>query len=394
MHSVTQGRQRPPTGSLRAAWSGARQAPPALAWLVGLLFGLAAWGAYDGGTALLTSTAFCVSCHEMQTAADQYRHAIHFSNRSGVRAECADCHVPRPFVPRILHMIGATNDLIGHITGVIDTPAKFEAQRGALAKRVWAEMAGNLSSGCRNCHNFAAMDFAKQRPEASQAMHVAMAPTASCIDCHKGITHQLPIVVTPVPVVSGPAIASPILAGQSGFIGIATATLSAKPGEAPIATLFVSAPVTVTAIDANGVHVTSRLWMKADAQQAGPLYGAPDGFEKGRLFAANSARRGAAVNNWVPMTLDGVVAPGALAATLDQAWLAAETTYEFTCAACHVLHPANAYTPAKWDAEMVVMGPNAHLPPDDAMVLLKWLQTESQAAQHDAGQHDPSQSSK
>jgi hypothetical protein len=56
-----------------------------------------------------------------------------------------------------------------------------------------------------------------------------------------------------------------------------------------------------------------------------------------------------------------------------------------------VLHAAEAYTPAQWDTEMTTMAKSAHLQPDDAMVLLKWLQTTSLASHPDqpAAQQTP-----
>ena len=53
-------------------------------------------------------------------------------------------------------------------------------------------MKENNSATCRSCHNYDAMDHAKQHPEAARQMKVAAKDNQSCIDCHKGIAHQLP----------------------------------------------------------------------------------------------------------------------------------------------------------------------------------------------------------
>ncbi len=50
----------------------------------------------------------------------------------------------------------------------IDTPEKFEAKRAELAEREWARMKENNSATCRSCHNYDAMDHAKQHPEAAR----------------------------------------------------------------------------------------------------------------------------------------------------------------------------------------------------------------------------------
>ena len=41
-----------------------------------------------------SSQAFCVSCHSMSQPKEEWESSSHFSNAKGIRAECADCHVP------------------------------------------------------------------------------------------------------------------------------------------------------------------------------------------------------------------------------------------------------------------------------------------------------------
>ncbi len=360
---------------------------------VGLLCGLAAWGGYEGVTAYFTTNAFCVSCHEMRGMADDYQKSIHFTNPAGVRAQCADCHVPKPFVARIVHMVVATRDVIGHVRGVLDTQEKIDARRLDMAKSVWAEMAANDSLGCRSCHSFEAMDFARQRPKAAEAMHAPMPPGTSCINCHRGIAHRLavvavkslPVIVTPSVMVT-PTVTSPVAntpaalsatAGSRAFVGEAAAPLSATPGGPPIVTLFVSAPVTVTATETGASKIHGEFWMKTDVLAPGPLFAAPNGVEVGRLDTAVNAKAGVARDGWLAVQIEGYVAAGAVVGSLEPVWQAAESTYEFSCAGCHGLHPAEAYTPAQWNTEMTSMAKSAHLRPDEAMFLLKWLQTTS-----------------
>jgi trimethylamine-N-oxide reductase cytochrome c-type subunit TorC len=371
-----------------------RYAVVAIALVVGLLGGLALWASYAGTSALMDSSAFCVSCHEMQATADEFSHTVHFSNRTGVRATCADCHVPKPFVARVVHMIGATGDIIGHFTGVIDTPEKFEANRLVLARRVWAEMGANASRECRGCHAFEAMDAKLQRPEAVEAMHTSMADGKSCIDCHQGIAHNLPKPPArplPAPVVqaaaappaatpaAAPAAAAPPSAGGPGFIGQPIVPLAATPGGGAVATLYVSAPVVTVGSDAAGAHVTTKLWMKGDGAAAGPMFAVPDGIELGRLDdpAAAKATAGTPANGWVPVEIEGIVAANAVVADIEPVWQATEMNYEFTCGSCHDLHDPHDHTAAQWASEMPTMAKNANLQPADAMPILKWLQTQS-----------------
>jgi len=60
---------------------------------------------------------------------------VHYSNQFGITASCADCHVPPAFVPGLLRHVKASVELWGHLTGELDTPAKYEAHRMKLASR-------------------------------------------------------------------------------------------------------------------------------------------------------------------------------------------------------------------------------------------------------------------
>jgi len=160
---------------------------------IGCILGLAIIIVPHAGIKLTSNTEFCVSCHAMQPVYQEYKQSVHFKNASGVRAECRDCHIP-PDVPGMLwRKLEAANDLYQNfIAHSIDTPEKFEAKRAELAKREWKRMKDNNSVGCRSCHNYEAMEHSKQHPEAAKQMSIAAKDNQSCVDCHKGIAHQLP----------------------------------------------------------------------------------------------------------------------------------------------------------------------------------------------------------
>jgi trimethylamine-N-oxide reductase cytochrome c-type subunit TorC len=143
----------------------------------------------------LTNTeAFCISCHQMRdTVYKEYTTTAHYSSASGVRATCADCHVPKPLGPKLWRKLAASTELYHTLVGTIDTPEKFEAHRLTMARRVWADMAASDSRECRNCHATEAFDFHKmKKPEDAERMKKGMAAGETCISCHKGIAHKMP----------------------------------------------------------------------------------------------------------------------------------------------------------------------------------------------------------
>nr|WP_209990463.1 NapC/NirT family cytochrome c [Azospirillum picis] len=154
---------------------------------------LAAWGTFSVVIEKTNSLEFCVSCHSMQaTVYQEYKKSPHFSNASGVRAICSDCHVPKEFGPKMVAKAMAVKDLWHTALGTIDTPEKFEQNRLHLAKQVWAKMEATDSRECRSCHKQDAMDIHKQTPKASTVMAKGLERGETCISCHKGIAHKLP----------------------------------------------------------------------------------------------------------------------------------------------------------------------------------------------------------
>ena len=88
--------------------------------------------------------------------------------------------------------IGATNELFYALAGSINTREKFLAKRWFLAKKVWANMEKTQSQECRNCHSVRSMELARQSPVGRQRHAQARQLGKTCIDCHKGIAHELP----------------------------------------------------------------------------------------------------------------------------------------------------------------------------------------------------------
>ena len=147
-----------------------------------------------GALAYTNTERFCATtCHEMQNnVAKEYKGTIHDVNRSGVRATCSDCHVPREPIDLIKRKVSATFEIWGKITGVIDTREKFEKHRAELAQKVWRRMKQTDSLECRNCHKDASMSAEKQSEKARARHEKAKREKLTCIDCHYAIAHDEP----------------------------------------------------------------------------------------------------------------------------------------------------------------------------------------------------------
>ena len=157
-------------------------------FLAGIVFA----GLFNSGLAFTNREWFCTSCHTMQIPFGELQESAHYKNASGVRATCANCHVPEPFSPKLFAKLIAAKDVYHELIGTIDTPEKFEARRWAMASRVWTKMKATDSRECRSCHDFRSMDLTEQDRSARSKHGNAEDKGQTCIDCHKGVAHEEP----------------------------------------------------------------------------------------------------------------------------------------------------------------------------------------------------------
>jgi cytochrome c-type protein NapC len=175
----------------KARWMLGIPAGGVLLFAVGIIF----WNGFNIVLDATNTEAFCISCHEMRdNVYAELKKTIHYTNRTGVRATCADCHVPKEYVHKLIRKIRASNEVYHKILGTIDTKEKFEANRLELAQHVWKSMKATDSRECRNCHALISMDPEKQSKSARKKHdpEKLKASGKTCIDCHKGIAHELP----------------------------------------------------------------------------------------------------------------------------------------------------------------------------------------------------------
>lgn len=193
----------PDPGSSESKSTGSRLwRQPRRRWLLGIPLGaVLAFGlgllAYGGAGAAMhatTNEAFCAdACHEMQAfTKPEWQASSHYKNAHGVHAGCPDCHVPGPFVPKMVRKVRAIGEGWHHLLGTIDTQEKYNAQKLEMAEHVWAYMKASDSRECRSCHSVERMDMTAQSEKAQRA-HGRMATSGkTCIDCHQGVAHEVP----------------------------------------------------------------------------------------------------------------------------------------------------------------------------------------------------------
>jgi nitrate/TMAO reductase-like tetraheme cytochrome c subunit len=186
------------SGARRGFW--ARLTRPSTTWsvlallIVGLIIGAVGVIGTQVMVAVTGTDEFCGNaCHSMRLVAKEHQQSVHVANRTGVRAECHDCHIPHSYPQLLWYKARAgLKDVIGEIRGTIDTEEKFKQQRLRMAQEVWAEFKETNSANCRTCHVFTTAVLAKQKDFVQPIHKMVMEGQGTCVDCHKGVGHEAP----------------------------------------------------------------------------------------------------------------------------------------------------------------------------------------------------------
>lgn len=130
-----------------------------------------------------SSVDFCtVNCHEMAVSFREWQTSSHYDNDTGVVAECADCHLPTGFVPKIKAKI---------FFGIRDTLVHYFGDPENLDRKLLAESAAAsiTDDSCKQCHKNL---FPSGLPRGGFMAHTSVLKneTGKCVSCHRHMVHQ------------------------------------------------------------------------------------------------------------------------------------------------------------------------------------------------------------
>ena len=357
--------------------------------VAGLLAGggicLVAAGAIYGGVVYTGTTEFCVSCHSMQTPYSEYKRSSHFTNRSGVRAGCSDCHVPHQPIAFVAAKIAASRDLWGEIIGTIGSEEKFAARKLSLAQRVWTRMEASDSSECRSCHAFDAMKTDVQTQKTRNRHPKAIDKGETCIVCHKALVHARPDMgpLTELARADVRRVMGQVPAGSK-----VVRTLEIKPllvaadGDAVAGRVLPGAGMAVLGIEGGLAHVKLAGWRQEGAERV--LYAQPG---KRILLVSLAAgfldrldTRGDPVTIaetgqvWTPASFEAYVPIADLTADTDRVWDFASALYAVDCSMCHARPHLNENGANEWLGVFRSMVEQTNLDRDERALVQLWLQ--------------------
>lgn len=126
---------------------------------------------------------FCSKCHSMEGMAESYKVSMHGgNNRIGIKAKCADCHLPHDDVFTYVTAKAYTGirDVLGELFWVddIDWIANLERRKEYT-----------YSNGCQKCHN---LDVVKYEIPKAYLAHrdFKTGKVDSCVQCHEHVGHK------------------------------------------------------------------------------------------------------------------------------------------------------------------------------------------------------------
>lgn len=362
--------------------------------LGGFVAGVIFWGGFNTALEATNTEEFCIGCHEMKNNVyEELQETIHWSNRSGVRATCPDCHVPHNWTNKIARKMQASKEVWGKVFGTIDTREKFLEKRLELAQHEWARFSANNSLECRNCHDYNSMNWDVMSDKAKRFMKPAAERNQSCLDCHKGIAHHLPEQMT----FKDPALdqleqrAQGLSPDEGGnYYTVKAVTLYLDPELTQEAgELEAASPVKLLEENSDSVKLLVPAWRKT--RGFGRVLYEDFGMNITSLVLEKEVAQDEALVQvlddakvdeltglpWEPVEVALWTQPGALLPEAEEIWSYARDTYRSSCSVCHS-QPAESHFDANtWPGMFAGMVGFTNMDADTQALVLKYLQKHS-----------------
>ncbi|MEJ2763703.1 pentaheme c-type cytochrome TorC [Photobacterium sp. MCCC 1A19761] len=355
--------------------------------VVGIGISLAGTFVVHKGFEVTSTIEFCTSCHTMEQNYAEYKETVHFKNASGVQAQCVDCHQPKDFPGKVFRKLEAAKDLYHHfVTGKIDTPEQFEDHRLEMAQTVWDRMSRQNSKTCKSCHSYDDMDHSKQSAKAAFEMKKAAAEEMNCIECHKGIAHELPNMA------GGFQKDFQALQATANAQGATATTLYSLGEKILFATADANGKVQGKLLPASEIEVLGRQDNMLNIKITGWLEKSGKGrvmteYMGKRVFKATIRGDVKATQQvlteetdhatdivWQQVSVEAWVTAEDMIDNIQPIWQYAEQMYGSTCNACHAAPDPAHFSANGWISGLNAMSAYYRLSKTEERTLLKYLQ--------------------
>lgn len=131
-----------------------------------------------------TSTSgYCASCHEMTTAYKQWKASSHYNGKSGVVANCIDCHLPPAGIKKLVYKsyFGA-KDQYAHLFKDV-SKIDWEERKKQVGHYTF-------EAGCKKCHTNLFPSSLTVAGLNAHREYVGGLTNKKCFDCHRNLVHK------------------------------------------------------------------------------------------------------------------------------------------------------------------------------------------------------------
>ncbi|MCP4045185.1 MAG: cytochrome C [Gammaproteobacteria bacterium] len=333
----------------------------------------------------LSSTEFCVSCHEMEAPLAEYRASSHYNSRTGVRAECSSCHIPEGLGPTLFAKIDALRHVYGHLRGTLSTIEKYEGARLRMAERVWENMEAHDSRECRSCHVEEAIVFEEfHNHNDAKRMAEGLEDGGTCIDCHKGMVHTMPDLSTGYKKLHEDLVAEstdPDIKADTIY-PLETVYGYTSPDGSKEARILMATSLTVLDNDGEWLKVRVDGWQQDEvdamiyALQGKRIFSvALDKPARGKPVVHSTMLDPDTEQTWHQVSYETWITNESMLQDKQALWDYGKELHSTTCGACHMAIPAEHFLANQWIGVMKDMRRNIrHLSKEQYRFLQKYLQ--------------------
>ncbi|WP_075319910.1 NapC/NirT family cytochrome c [Histophilus somni] len=350
--------------------------------IVGVLLGVIILAGVQYAMKATSTTEFCVSCHSMQQPQAEWEASIHFSNRKGIRAECADCHIPQDNVFHYVKTkVFAVKDLWHtYVTDKLPDEEAFEKHRLEMAKSVWQDLKESDSATCRSCHSFEAMEMSSQTSTAQKMHKTGIETNQTCIDCHKGIAHFMPEIEVDDTAAYGELTKHAGEFKQTDKILYSLAMSPAQLAQGDEVRLMPFAEVNDWKLQDDNIIGTIHGWQQVGAEtivyaQLGQriMLALGDGIEK-NVNVLQTVHDKVTDSEWKEVTFEINVAKNVLTSNLEALNQFGNNLNQTHCSGCHAPIGADHYTANQWIGVVNSMKDRTSMTADDVRSVTIYLQ--------------------
>ena len=286
----------------------------------------------------------------------------------------------------------ASREVLSHVVGTIGTREKFLEHRLVLAQREWARFKANNSKECRNCHDYDSMDFDKMKVTSQMMMRSAAERNASCVDCHRGIAHELPEIKG----AGNPAFASllseasHVNASPGGsYISVAPQAIYSDQGLSnQIGSIEVSTPVKILEATDSALLVELDLWRKNKGlarvwyntfgmNVTNAILNRDINKDSEFISVVESRMDEMTGLEWQKVKANVWIEPGHLLTSVEPIWDIARHSYDSACSVCHRQPQPASHDANQWPGLFAGMVGFTNMDDDTANIVLKYLQLNS-----------------